>query len=49
MGAAWVGERAQELPVKVDSAIIFAPAGELVPAALSKLEKGARWLSPEFT
>jgi propanol-preferring alcohol dehydrogenase len=40
MGAAWVGERAEELPVKVDSAIIFAPAGELVPAALSMLEKG---------
>ncbi len=40
MGAAWVGTSAAELPVKVDSAILFAPAGELVPQALAKLEKG---------
>ncbi|MCD6303660.1 MAG: zinc-dependent alcohol dehydrogenase family protein, partial [Planctomycetes bacterium] len=40
MGAAWVGATAEEMPGKVDSAIIFAPAGELIPAALAKLEKG---------
>jgi propanol-preferring alcohol dehydrogenase len=40
MGAAWAGERAEEMLVKVDSAIIFAPAGELVPPALERLEKG---------
>jgi propanol-preferring alcohol dehydrogenase len=40
MGAAWVGESAAALPVATDSAIVFAPAGELVPQALSKLEKG---------
>lgn len=40
MGAAWVGGKASELPVAVDSAIVFAPAGELVPAALSKLDRG---------
>ncbi|QDT43811.1 Alcohol dehydrogenase [Gimesia alba] len=40
MGAVWVGERADQMPVKVHSAIIFAPAGELVPAALKQLEKG---------
>ncbi len=40
LGAAWAGERAGDMPVKVDSAIIFAPAGELVPAALEKLQKG---------
>lgn len=28
------------MPVKVHSAIIFAPAGELVPVALKHLEKG---------
>ena len=28
------------MPVKADSAIIFAPAGELVPPALRALEKG---------
>ncbi len=40
MGAAWVGENAADMPVKVDSAIIFAPAGGLVPPALEALEKG---------
>jgi propanol-preferring alcohol dehydrogenase len=40
MGATWVGESAADMPVKVDSAIIFAPAGELVPPALESLEKG---------
>jgi propanol-preferring alcohol dehydrogenase len=40
MGAAWVGEDAAEMPVNVDSAIIFAPAGELVPPALEALKKG---------
>ena len=40
MGAAWVGESPAEMPVKVDSAIIFAPVGHLVPPALEKLQKG---------
>jgi propanol-preferring alcohol dehydrogenase len=40
MGAAWVGQRAVDMPQKVDSAIIFAPAGELVPQALATLKKG---------
>jgi alcohol dehydrogenase, propanol-preferring len=40
MGAAWAGGDAADLPVAVDSAILFAPAGELVPAALEKLAKG---------
>ncbi len=40
MGAAWVGENAADMPVKVDSAVIFAPAGELVPPALAALRKG---------
>ena len=40
MGAVWVGENAADMPVKAHSAIIFAPAGELVPAALERLEKG---------
>jgi len=40
IGAEWVGKNAAEMPVKVDSAIIFAPAGELVPPALAALEKG---------
>lgn len=40
MGAVWVGEKAEEMPDSVDSAIIFAPAGELVPPALERLNKG---------
>lgn len=40
MGAVWVGEEAAEMPVKVDSAIIFAPAGELVLPALERLQRG---------
>jgi propanol-preferring alcohol dehydrogenase len=40
MGAKWVGERPEEMPVRTDSAIIFAPAGILVPKALERLRKG---------
>lgn len=40
MGAHWVGQNADEMPQKADAAIIFAPAGELVPQALVNLKKG---------
>ncbi|HJP91957.1 MAG TPA: zinc-dependent alcohol dehydrogenase family protein [Pyrinomonadaceae bacterium] len=40
LGATWVGGATDEPPVKLDAAIIFAPAGELVPAALKALRKG---------
>lgn len=40
MGAKWVGKAAQPMPERVDSAIVFAPAGELVPVALRSLRKG---------
>jgi len=40
LGAMWAGEAAAEPPVKLDAAIIFAPAGELVPPALEALKKG---------
>ncbi len=40
LGATWVGDAAEDLPVKLDTAIIFAPAGELVPTALKALAKG---------
>ncbi len=39
-GAAWAGESGQRPPVPLDAAIIFAPAGELVPAALKAVAKG---------
>ena len=40
LGATWVGNAYDDPPVKLDTAIIFAPAGELVPAALKALAKG---------
>jgi alcohol dehydrogenase, propanol-preferring len=40
MGAAWAGKDPAEMPAEVDSAILFAPAGELVPPALRALKKG---------
>jgi propanol-preferring alcohol dehydrogenase len=40
LGATWVGGAKDEPPVKLDAAIIFAPAGELVPVALKALDKG---------
>src|ERR1700722_5961785 len=40
LGARWAGGTLAEPPVKLDAAIIFAPAGEIVPAALKALKKG---------
>ena len=40
LGAAWAGGATEPPPVPLDSAVIFAPAGELVPAALKALKKG---------
>lgn len=40
MGAVWVGEATDTPPEKLHSAIIFAPAGELVPVALESLDRG---------
>jgi propanol-preferring alcohol dehydrogenase len=40
LGAAWAGGTFAEPPEKLDAAIVFAPAGEIVPAALKALRKG---------
>ncbi|HEU4438673.1 MAG TPA: zinc-dependent alcohol dehydrogenase family protein [Methylomirabilota bacterium] len=40
LGARWAGGTRDPLPERVDAAIVFAPAGELVPVALQSLEKG---------
>ncbi len=40
LGAVWVGEAAEGPPETLHSAIMFAPAGELVPSALRALNKG---------
>jgi len=40
LGAAWAGGTFEQPPKKLDAAIVFAPAGEIVPAALKALGKG---------
>lgn len=40
LGVTWAGGAEEEPPVPLDSAIVFAPAGELVPAALAALDRG---------
>jgi len=40
LGAAWVGEARERPPALLDAAILFAPAGELVPVALAALDRG---------
>lgn len=40
LGAVWAGGGADAPPAQLDAAIIFAPAGELVPAALRAVRKG---------
>ncbi len=40
LGAVWVGEATDMPPDKLHGAIIFAPAGDIVPPALRALEKG---------
>jgi propanol-preferring alcohol dehydrogenase len=40
LGAVWAGPSDEPAPVLLDAAIIFAPAGELVPAALRSTAKG---------
>ena len=40
LGAAWAGGTADPPPAPLDAAILFAPAGELVPVALRAVRKG---------
>jgi propanol-preferring alcohol dehydrogenase len=40
LGAAWAGGSDQPSPEPLDAAIIFAPVGDLVPAALRAVRKG---------
>jgi propanol-preferring alcohol dehydrogenase len=40
LGATWAGSTAEAAPTALDAAIIFAPAGELVPQALRAVRKG---------
>jgi len=40
MGADWAGDTTESGPAELEAAIIFAPAGELVPLALRRVGKG---------
>jgi propanol-preferring alcohol dehydrogenase len=40
LGAEWAGSSTERPPEELDAAIIFAPVGELVPAALAAVAKG---------
>jgi propanol-preferring alcohol dehydrogenase len=40
LGAAWAGASAEAPPEPLDAAILFAPVGELVPAALRAVDRG---------
>jgi len=42
LGACWAGDSAQAPPQSLDAAILFAPVGALVPAALRAVCKGGR-------
>jgi propanol-preferring alcohol dehydrogenase len=40
LGAVWVGDALEKPPVELDRAVTFAPAGDVVVAALASLRKG---------
>jgi alcohol dehydrogenase, propanol-preferring len=40
LGAVWVGDATDRPPVQLDSAVTFAPSGDVVVAALASLRKG---------
>ena len=42
LGAVWAGDSSQPPPEQLDAAIIFAPVGALVPAALRAVDRGGR-------
>jgi propanol-preferring alcohol dehydrogenase len=41
LGADWAGDVGDAPPVPLDGAVLFAPAGEIVPTALEALDQGA--------
>jgi len=47
LGATWVGGANDLPPEPVDSAILFAPVGDLVPPAMRALDWAVFWPSPE--
>ena len=49
LGATWAGDTAEGPPVELDAAILYAPAGRLVPTALRHLGKGGSVVCAEST
>lgn len=49
LGAAWAGGSDELPPEPLDAAILFAPVGSLVPAALKAVRKGAGWSAAAST
>jgi propanol-preferring alcohol dehydrogenase len=45
LGAIWAGASDEAPPVPLDAALIFAPAGELIPAALRAVDRGGHVVS----
>jgi propanol-preferring alcohol dehydrogenase len=45
LGAEWAGSSAEPAPEELDGAIVFAPVGALMPAALRASARGARVIS----
>jgi propanol-preferring alcohol dehydrogenase len=45
LGAVWVGQIGDDMGTKIDAGIVFAPSGELLVKALTKLDKGGRIVS----
>ena len=48
LGATWAGESTDEPPAPLDAAILFAPAGELVPRALHAIAPGGTLVCAEI-
>ena len=49
LGAVWAGGSDETPPEALDAAIIFAPVGALVPAALEPCAKAASWCAAAST
>jgi alcohol dehydrogenase, propanol-preferring len=48
LGCAWAGDSAESAPEPLGAAVVFAPAGELVPAALRSLAPGGTVVCAEI-
>jgi propanol-preferring alcohol dehydrogenase len=45
LGARWTGHSTDDMGVQLDAGIVFAPSGDLIVKALSRLDKGGRLVS----